>query len=116
LKVSREAVTLLRRSAPENSSFRQDAEIALGAALGATGASSEAKQRLEAVIAETQRSGRADRNMEARLVLGTLLLGTGDGAGGRSLLDELRREASERGFALVAQKATEAASRPPARR
>ena len=108
LKAAQSAESLIEKSAPENASYKQETGITWAMALGATGSIDDARRRLEAIAAETRTQGRLDRNMEARLALGQLLISGGQKERGLSELVELQREASDRGLALMASKA-----RPP---
>jgi DNA-binding winged helix-turn-helix (wHTH) protein/tetratricopeptide (TPR) repeat protein/TolB-like protein len=79
------------------------------AASGGVGGVREAARALSAVRAEAQKLGFADRALEAALALGTAEVESGDRSGGRALLAQVEKSASEKGFALISHKANEAA-------
>ena len=66
------------------------------------------RRRLAAILRETVSAGYVPLQLEARLALGKLELEYGSADAGRRLLNELAREASRKGFRLVARKAREA--------
>jgi DNA-binding winged helix-turn-helix (wHTH) protein/tetratricopeptide (TPR) repeat protein len=65
----------------------------------------EAAKSLRLIVAETQRTGFVREEFEARLALAKVEIALGDPATGRAHLIALEKAASERGFALISQKA-----------
>jgi tetratricopeptide (TPR) repeat protein len=83
------------------------------AASGAAGDTAAALRSLRAVRAEAEKADRRGLSLEAELALGEVELRAGQSAAGRARLEALEREATARGFRLVAGKA--AALRAPVR-
>jgi len=71
----------------------------------ASGALADATRSLEGIVAEAARSQAGSTAFEARLVLGELELKSGKTASGASRLTALEKEATAKGFMLVARKA-----------
>ncbi len=65
----------------------------------------EAVKSLRATIEEATKAGFAGLQLEARLALGEIELQSSRSAGGRTRLEALEREATARGFGLIARKA-----------
>jgi eukaryotic-like serine/threonine-protein kinase len=64
-----------------------------------------ARNRLETIVTEAARSGFLQEHFEARLVLGQIELASGETAAGRVRLAQLEKDATARGFLLIARKA-----------
>ncbi len=92
-----------------NLALRIEIVTAIAPAGVATGAHGEALGHLRWAVGETSRigAGAGAAGLEARLTLGALYLQRGDGPG-RTLLDEVRRDAETRGFKGVARRAAAA--------
>jgi DNA-binding winged helix-turn-helix (wHTH) protein/tetratricopeptide (TPR) repeat protein/TolB-like protein len=72
----------------------------------------EAKRSLIAILAEAKQTGLLEYQFEARLELGELEIKSGKTASGRAHLDALAKDATSKGFLLIARKA----AKEPARR
>jgi tetratricopeptide (TPR) repeat protein/TolB-like protein len=104
------------RSLLDKSENRQDR-----LALGITDArlSAEAGQRaaaikaVEAVRGAAAKAGLAGVELEARLARGEIEMRSGNVGAGRARLETLQKDASARGFGLVARKSATASSSPP---
>ena len=83
----------------------------------ASGKQDEALRNLSIATRDAARSGFVPELFEARLAHAEILLASGKIAGARTELAVLRKNAADRGFGLIAQKATALTSkgRPPAR-
>jgi hypothetical protein len=82
------------------------------AASGGAADVAEALQSLEAALAEATNAGFLPFQLEARLALGEIELASGKAEQGRTRLQALEREASARGYALIARKAARALAKP----
>ena len=69
----------------------------------------EAIQALETVLAEAEKIGYAPGRFEARLALGEIEMKSGKTAAGRARLEQLEKDATAKGFLLIARKAAAAA-------
>ena len=85
--------------------------LSAGRARGASGDLAGARKALEAALDSAGRAGRQDLVLKARLALGELDLASGRKAEGAASLEALQRDASARGFGLVARQAAAALSR-----
>ncbi|MBZ5600039.1 MAG: tetratricopeptide repeat protein [Acidobacteriia bacterium] len=74
----------------------------------------DAERMLQAAFAESVKRGFVPLELESRLVLGEIETESGRTGSGRSHLAALEREATSRGFSLVASKAAAASVRVPA--
>jgi hypothetical protein len=74
----------------------------------AAGERAAALGHLQWAIAEAARIGNLAAWLEARFILGTLQLQTGDPIAGRAALDAVRRDAEGRGFTGLARRAAAA--------
>lgn len=68
----------------------------------------EAATRLQQVLAEAARAGFITSALDARLALGEIEMLSGNRSGGLAHLESLRKDASDRGFGLIAEQATAA--------
>jgi ATP/maltotriose-dependent transcriptional regulator MalT len=68
---------------------------------------------VEAIRRDAAKAGRVGVELEARLARGEIDMRSGNVAAGRARLEALQKDASARGFALVARKSARAASGPP---
>jgi hypothetical protein len=85
-------------------------EFAIAAAqvLAGSGKTADASKILADVIADARKMGPVQYELEARLASGEIELKSGVAAEGRKNLDALAKDASARGYALIAEKAEEA--------
>ncbi len=106
---ARAAANRARQRAEESQSpaARLAADLAEARVLAASGEPAGAGRRLAAVRREAARLGLAGLELEARFFLAQIDLASGSGDG-RGKLAALAEEASEKGFALLARKASEA--------
>ncbi|MFI5058330.1 MAG: tetratricopeptide repeat protein [Candidatus Acidiferrales bacterium] len=72
---------------------------------GASGKATTASKDLEAILNEETALGNVSLQFEARLALGEIEMRVGEGAAGRSRLASLEKDATAKGFLLVARKA-----------
>ena len=86
--------------------FRHEA---LALSSGASGDIVEAAASLEAISAEAARLHLTDEELATRLALGELEMKSGGTAAGRARLARLEKDASAKGYALIARKAHAAA-------
>jgi tetratricopeptide (TPR) repeat protein/tRNA A-37 threonylcarbamoyl transferase component Bud32 len=101
-----EAKALAARS--QNRSLRRAVAIGVGEAQAALGRTAEAVRVLAAAAAEAQGAGAVDQELQARFALGEVEMNDRAQAGsGRMRLAALEREASTRGFLLIARRAAE---------
>jgi serine/threonine protein kinase/tetratricopeptide (TPR) repeat protein len=98
----RRAMTLRPKSQSAIMSLDMDT---VGALIGASEKPAEAVKTLEAAIAKAARLGYVPGEFEARLALGEVDMETGKEANGRDLLATLEKDATARGFLLIAHKA-----------
>jgi hypothetical protein len=82
--------------------------IAEAQVLAGSGKAADANRILAEVIANARKMGLVRYELEARLASGEIELKSGVAAEGRKNLDALAKDASARGYALIAQKAEEA--------
>jgi eukaryotic-like serine/threonine-protein kinase len=68
-------------------------------------ASPEQTRRLAALVAQSRKYGCMECELEARLALGEIEMGSGHAASGKTRLAQLEKDATERGFLLIATKA-----------
>ena len=105
-----EAKALAARS--QNRTLRRAVTIAVGEAQAALGRTAEAARVLAAAASEAHGAGAVDQELQARLALGEVEVGDRAMAGaGRMRLAALEREASARGFLLIAQRAAKSLAR-----
>jgi tetratricopeptide (TPR) repeat protein len=78
--------------------------------LFAAGHSQDAIKNLEALLAEAKKSGYAQQQLEAALALDEMELKAGKASAARTQLASLNKEATGKGFLLVAHKASELAA------
>jgi eukaryotic-like serine/threonine-protein kinase len=107
-----EARAAIRRAAEliETSKDRRtrlDVTIATARVLAATGSLPEAERRLQASVVEAQQIHFMERELEARLSLAQVEIASGKAAAGRARLAAVRKDATAKGFGLVARKAAE---------
>ncbi len=97
------------RKAEALSRGNEDRPLQLAVALtaararGASGDVAGARKAMDSILDASGRAGRQDLALRARLALGELELAAGRRAEGRATLEALKKEASARGFALVAR-------------
>ena len=98
----------------------QDFSVRLRAAIGeawvqsAAGSAQDAARSLEETIASAKKLGYLGYQLEAQLALGEIQLASGNAAAGRALLADVRKQAQQKGFGLVASKAAHASAKLPA--
>ena len=100
-----QAVTLSQKI--DNRRIRLAVALTGARIAAASNRTGEAEKRLAAVLEDTKRFGHAEYEFEARLALGETEMRAGKAAG-RSRLAALERDASTRGFLLIARKANAA--------
>ena len=81
-----------------------ESSIALAIVEGASGNTVEAGRHLDQVIAETRRLGFAGYELEARLQRGLIECKAGKGLGGEAYLESVKKDASAKGYRLIARK------------
>jgi tetratricopeptide (TPR) repeat protein len=96
---------LLVRSDREERLALSIVDARLSAASGAPGAAARA---LETILREASRSGLAGLELEARLALGEVEMRSGKIPSARARLESLRKDASAKGFKLIARKSAAA--------
>jgi DNA-binding winged helix-turn-helix (wHTH) protein/tetratricopeptide (TPR) repeat protein len=91
----------------KGSAFRPrfDAAIAGAAVESASGKSVEANNRLQAVLSQAKKLNFAGYEFRARLELARLQVSTGQTAAGTTQLESLEKEATAKGYILIARKA-----------
>ena len=99
-------------SKSKNSSLRLSVAITAASIRAVGGDSGRATNELNKIIAEARRSGLVAGELEARLILGQIELASGRPQAGRSRLTELRRDAAEKGFTGIADRAAAAVRNP----
>jgi hypothetical protein len=77
---------------------------------GGAAATARALRSIEAARSEARRAGRVGLEFEARLALGEIEMCSGRSAARRQRLEDLERDATAKGFVLIARKAATAAS------
>jgi len=100
----------MEASKRQNLTVRLDFEIVNAQASITDGKLAAARKSLESVLAQDNRAGLAGQQFEARLVLAELELKAGNIRGSRAQLNQLKTEATDKGFLLIAQKAIAQAS------
>jgi hypothetical protein len=85
-----------------------DAALATARCLAAAGKAAQAISTLDGVLAETKRFGYIPYEYEARLALGQTEIKSGKVEAGRGRLKALEKEARDRDFILIANKAAKA--------
>lgn len=100
------AASLAGRS--HNRSVRFAADLSVATVKARVGRPSEAITALESVVGESRRYGYANIEFESRLTLGELELHSSKSGAGPARLHQLQTDARNRGFVLVARKATAA--------
>jgi hypothetical protein len=78
----------------------------------ALGRSAEATKSLEATVIEAEKYGFVGYQFEASLALGEIEMKMGKSAAGRARLEALEKDATAKGFGLIARKAAAAKSLP----
>ena len=101
--VSQQAVELAQKDPYRAPRF--DATLARARVLAASGKSEEAIKNLNTMLAETRKFGFVSYELESKLALGEIEIGAGKAAAGKARLEVLEKEASAKGFHLIAQKA-----------
>ena len=103
-----DATRLLGKSDDPDARFLQLRIAARGRA--AAGETAEAIKSLEVVVAQLAKVHRISDQFEARLALGEIEMKSGKSASGRARLAALEKEATTKGFLLIARKAHVAAN------
>jgi len=78
----------------------------------ASGKSDDAIRSLQETVARASKSGYLGYLLEAQLALGELESASGKVAAGEALLADVRRQAQQKGFRLIANKAARASAKP----
>ena len=89
----------------QNAESRLKFRIATARARAAMPRNADARKDLEGVLAEAARLGLSQYQFEARLALGEMEMKSKETATGRAHLAALERDATARGFLLIARKA-----------
>jgi eukaryotic-like serine/threonine-protein kinase len=92
-------------------SVRLRASIMQAQVQAAAGKSGDAVRALQETIVNAKKSGYVGYQLEAQLALGEIEIKSDSTTAGRSLLGEIRQEANTKGFHLIADKASRAASK-----
>jgi thioredoxin-like negative regulator of GroEL len=100
----------MEASKRQNLTVKLDFEIVNAQASITGGKLAAARKSLESVLAQDNRAGLAGQQFEARLVLAELELKAGNIRASRAQLNQLKTEATDKGFLLIAQKAIAQAS------
>jgi len=100
------AASLAERS--HNRSVRFASELSAATVKARLGRPSEAIPALESVVGESRRYGYANIEFESRLALGELEFHSSKSGAGPARLHQLQTDARNRGFVLIARKATAA--------
>jgi len=93
-------------------SVRLRAAIAEAQLTAAAGKPADAVRSLQTTVASARKFGYLGYQFEAQLGLGEVWMTSGRSAAGASLLDEVRRQAQQKGFRLIMYKAWQAKSKP----
>jgi len=109
-KATSTAHDLLAKS--QDFSVRLRASIAAAQVEAAGGKTSDAVKGLRETIANTKKSGYLGYQLEAQLALGEIETASGDTANGQSVLADVRKQAQQRGFRFIANKAAKASVKP----
>jgi DNA-binding winged helix-turn-helix (wHTH) protein/tetratricopeptide (TPR) repeat protein len=96
----------------QNVGIRLEMMIVAARVRAARGYSSEAEKSLRAALAESTKYGFVPYEFESRLALGQAETRSGKTAAGRARLASLGKDATAKGFALIARKAAAAADLP----
>ncbi len=94
----------------QNLALRLSVAITAARVRAATGKSAEPRKSLESTLAEAKKYGYLGYQLEARLALGEIEMKSGNAAAGRTRLAALEKEATAKGFGLIARKAAVAVS------
>ena len=97
------ALELARKS--QNRAARVWVDIVSAQVRASVGRAADARERLKTSLAETQRYGFVRSMLEARLALGDIEMKSGQTVAGRARLDALEKDATAKGFVLIAHKA-----------
>ena len=109
-KLTAVALDLLAKS--QDFSVHLRASIVSAQVDAASGKSDEAIRSLQETIATAKKSGYLGYLLEAQLTLGVLETASGRVEAGESLLSDVRKQAQQRGFRLIANKAAQASEKP----
>jgi tetratricopeptide (TPR) repeat protein len=101
-----EALKLSKQASDRTASY--EAVLASAAVDGESNRTTNAARTLEKMLADASGHGYVAYQLEARLRLGELEIRAGKLETGRARLEALQKEANQRGFELIARKATEA--------
>lgn len=93
----------------QNRAVHLDSAIVAARSLTASNEPAEAKTRLKAALSEATKTGFVPEQLEARLALGEIEMKSGKSAVGRARLEALEKDATAKGFLLIARKAAAAA-------
>jgi tetratricopeptide (TPR) repeat protein len=94
----------------QNAEARLKFRIAAARVRAATPRNADARKDLEGVLAEATQLGLSQYQFEARLALGEIEMKSGKTPAGRARLEALEKDATAKGFLLVARKAHAAAA------
>jgi tetratricopeptide (TPR) repeat protein len=108
-KATSTAHALLTKS--QDYSVRLRAAIAAAQMQAASGKSDDAVKTLQEMIANAKKSGYLGYQLEAQLALGEIETTSGNAAAGQSLLADVRKQAQQKGFRLIANKAVKASAK-----
>jgi len=92
----------------QNRANRLQLDIAAAKLDAARSGGEPARQSLAAILAEANRTGFVEYQLEARLALGEIETGSGKIAAGHARLTALQKDAAAKGFLLIARKAARA--------
>ncbi len=92
----------------QNFSTRENLEITGGRVRSAFGRSAQAKAALEAALAKAAKANYAGFQLQARLALGQMEMRWGDSTAAREQLSTLGKDATAKGFLLIARQAADA--------
>jgi serine/threonine protein kinase/tetratricopeptide (TPR) repeat protein len=95
-------------------SVRLRTSIAEAQVEAAAGKGEDAIRVLQETIASAKKSGYEGLRLEAELALGEIEIASGHAAAGTSRLADVKKQAQDKGFRLVANKATQASAKSPA--
>jgi tetratricopeptide (TPR) repeat protein/TolB-like protein len=100
------ALDLVRKS--QDRTTRVWVDIVSAMVRASVGKPADARASLKATLAETQKYGFVRPQLEARLALGEIEMKSGHAVAGRLRLEALEKDATARGFGLIASKAAAA--------
>jgi predicted negative regulator of RcsB-dependent stress response len=80
----------------------------------AAGKTDDALRSIEETIASAKKSGYLGYQLEAQFALGEVQMASGRAGAGLSLLAEVRRQAQQKGFQLIAYETTRVSGKSPA--